>query len=522
MIPGYTVEDVEGSLQNAVKEAQLHLHPEQEPRVFSDSSIRRIQQKAKPEVTTTTVEKGSQNRRRYQAINDAYNAFSRVIVWMVMLKSLGCNILDVLNFNTDKSSHYLNDDTKMILLSALGITAELDALHRNPTTTKTGKEEKARGYAYTPINNVQGENLAWTTHITDHAFNVDGEVKTYKLDDTRYLQTIPTGPKPSSSETIAFQQPEVRVRVPPADTVTVTLATVARETNDQLPEDNVRVDTSVALSHAEIEQEKLDDLLRDKFGAQEADQYIRLIYIPVMEARRKKCILDDYHTDNFATVPLTQISSGFSHMGFMSQEDLVREAGVEAKEKLAHYRILATIDGERNGNNCLKRLYEEQSPSPMVLALEEDHADNLPETVDLVGSDSDVMIPLVAASDMAVSQPEVTVPFDNLLVWKSKMQLLNADFMKHSGSCSKIEQLQDVIRGGFMTCHQFLNSPMFQNFNTEVRVHIVYPGHNHLSLKFIIYRRRPYQPTCPLSINCFKMYRLPHCGHSNEHFKYKN
>jgi hypothetical protein len=47
LITGYTVEEVEGSLQvqKAVKEAQIHLHPEQEPRVFSDSSIRRIEKK---------------------------------------------------------------------------------------------------------------------------------------------------------------------------------------------------------------------------------------------------------------------------------------------------------------------------------------------------------------------------------------------------------------------------------------------------------------------------------------------
>jgi hypothetical protein len=186
---------VEGSFQNEVMIAQNFLNPNREPIVFSDSSYRKLEMKTK-QATITTSDKGCQNRRRYQAMNDPYNAIARVIVWMSLIQNLGHNVDDRLHFNTDKSSHYLDAVIKTILLSAIGVKEELADRHRNVTSTKSGKEEKNRGFAYTPITNTAGETLAWTTHITDHSFNSDGCVKTYKLDDKRYLQTIPTGPKP--------------------------------------------------------------------------------------------------------------------------------------------------------------------------------------------------------------------------------------------------------------------------------------------------------------------------------------
>lgn len=192
IVPGYVVADIEGSFRHEVKVAQQHLNPKAVPRVFGETSYWKMEKLTK-EVTKTT-DKSDQNGRRFQAMNDAYNAIARVIMWKVMTKSLGCNILDALHFSTDKSSHYMNAPTKQILLSAIGIKEELHDRHRTVTATKTGKEEKARGFAYTPVTAALGIVHAWTTHITDHCFNHHEEVRTYKLTDRRYLQTIPTGP----------------------------------------------------------------------------------------------------------------------------------------------------------------------------------------------------------------------------------------------------------------------------------------------------------------------------------------
>jgi hypothetical protein len=61
----------------------------------------------------------------------------------------------------------------------------------NPTTTGA-KAHKRRGISYTPLTSLSGQLVCWTTHIKDHAFNVDGKVMTYRLSKTEFLQTIPT------------------------------------------------------------------------------------------------------------------------------------------------------------------------------------------------------------------------------------------------------------------------------------------------------------------------------------------
>ena len=95
-------------------------------------------------------------------------------------------------FNTDKSSSLFNEEVKMVVLSSFGIKKELGDHNRNVTATSTGKEEKKRGVAYSVMTSCAGKLISVCTHIKDHAFNIDGCVKTYKLGDTDYLQTIPT------------------------------------------------------------------------------------------------------------------------------------------------------------------------------------------------------------------------------------------------------------------------------------------------------------------------------------------
>ena len=482
---------MEGSFQNEVKKAQQFLKPNQEPHTFSDSSYRKLEKMTK-EATVTTTDKGCQNKRRYQAMNDHYNAISRVIVWMSMLENLGHNIDDRLHFNTDKSSHYLNATSKLTLLSAIGVKKELAERHRNVTATKTGKEEKNRGFAYTPITNTAGETLAWTTHITDHSFNSDGCVKTYKLDEKRYLQTIPTGPAPTTISALSTQSPPNTDVVPSLSELSfdANRSFVEHTAVDELPElvdiddENENNDNIANLeqpilvvekSPDQIEEERLELELMNKFGAQEADQYIKLIYIPVMLERRRKAILEDFFTTNFATTPLNSLSiSTSSFMGFIDQNSLEKEAKIKELEQSSRYRILATIDGERNGNNTLKRLYNEQPPDKQVTTVSDipvESAATISESTDcsiipdsiLNGS----LLDLQTGADDDADNFLIGSDSD-LTVFESKMAQLNIEFMKHGASCSKIEQISDIIEGGFMTMHQFFNGPMFRKFNMEV------------------------------------------------------
>lgn len=391
-------------------------------------------------------------------MNDPYNAIARAIVWMSLIENLGHNVDNRLHFNTDKSSHYLNAATNTTLLAAIGVKTELADRHRNVTATKSGKEEKNRGFAYTPITNAAGETLAWTTHITDHTFNSDGCVKTYRLDDRRYLQTIPTGPKPIAQ---AGSGTDV------ADTCTIG---EMQEAEGEITGSDVTHDTVAIIvekSAEEIVEEQLALELMNKFAAQEAEQYINVIYIPVMLQRRKKAMLEDYYTDHFATVPLTASSATLPNMGYMDEASLEMEANIQELAQTSRYRILGTIDGERNGNNTLKRLYKEQ---PVVTVSQSSASESAATSTSSEASVLPLPISEHNSSDPG-PQTDNQDPSDidrDLSVCPSKTASLNMDFMKHGASCSKIEQIQDVIRGGFMTMHQFFNGPMFKKFNMEV------------------------------------------------------
>ena len=273
--------DVPNSFQHEVKAKQLILNPTVVPRKLSDSSLRKLE-KATKESTKTTTDNGSQNRRRYQALNDAYNSISRIVMTEVLLRTVG-NVIDPrLMFNTDSSSHFLNADAEMTLLTSPGVVDDLNNQNRNPTKTKTGKEDQRRSICYTPIINNAGEICAMTTNIKDHSFNGDGKVKTYKVSDKVYIQTIPTGPKPSTS----VNYPEIEV-------------------DDDVHDENDIVEMAAGQADAELYEESL----LNNFARQAAYQYLNGVYLPVMLERRRKAIREDDYTKKGATLPISVSSS---------------------------------------------------------------------------------------------------------------------------------------------------------------------------------------------------------------------
>lgn len=85
-LPGYKASTVANSFQNQVLKSQKTILGAAGAELrgeYSDSTIRKIE-KATKVPTITDSDKGCQNRRRYQAMNDPYNAFSRVIVYMLV------------------------------------------------------------------------------------------------------------------------------------------------------------------------------------------------------------------------------------------------------------------------------------------------------------------------------------------------------------------------------------------------------------------------------------------------------
>jgi hypothetical protein len=101
----------------------------------------------------------------------------------------------------------------------------------------------------------------------------------------------------------------------------------------------------------------------------------------------------------------------------------------------------------------------------------------------------------------------------NFNIWRSKISQCNIEIMKHGASCSTIEQVQDVIRGGFMTCHQFFNSSMFKNFDISVtkkiKVSLIKLLTNQLiNFSYQIHRKLHSQYTCQLLILFYVMYQL--------------
>ena len=66
-------------------------------------------------------------------------------------------------------------------------------------------------------------------------------------------------------------------------------------------QDNQQGGTTIIATETadELHERLLLEQLQGKFAAQEADQYLRKIYIPVLLAGRKKLILETYYSKNF-------------------------------------------------------------------------------------------------------------------------------------------------------------------------------------------------------------------------------
>jgi hypothetical protein len=377
-------------------------------------------------------------------LNDAYNPISRIVVTEVLLLEVG-NVIDPrLMFNTDSSSHFLNADAEMTLLTSPGVVDDLNNQNRNPTKTKTGKEDQRRSISYTPIINNAGEICAMTTNIKDHSFNGDGKVKTYKVSDKVYIQTIPTGPKPSTS----VNNPEIEV-----------------DYDDDNENDVVEMATGQA--GAELYEEKL----LNNFARQAAYQYLNGIYLPVMVERRRKAIREDDYTKEGATSPIS-VSSSLSSDSSIIRYTVEEEAEFLRLESDPKYAIVGTLDGERNGSIELLRMFEPRTPNITIANTSTAAANtNITETADTdtdtdtdtstTATDTTAIAAAAAVTDIGIIQPRDPGDGGRLPLPK------NLHMMKSGASCSKIEQILDRTRGGFMSMHQFLDGTMYKSFVME-------------------------------------------------------
>jgi len=85
----------------------------------------------------------------------------------------------------------------------------------------------------------------------------------------------------------------------------------------------VELESEAPQTIAEIEEDRIYEALDTKYDAQEADQYIKLIYIPTALALRTIAIIDDHHIAHFATTAMTASSMNLantSSMGYMDAQ----------------------------------------------------------------------------------------------------------------------------------------------------------------------------------------------------------
>ena len=119
-IPGYDPSVIPGTFTNDVRLAQIATRPEKVPRLFSPSSLLKLE-KLTRERTVTNTDTGTQNARRQQAWLDPYNFLALVIMLMVLFCDGRPPVDPRLMFNSDKSSSLLNEKIKMTILSSIGL-----------------------------------------------------------------------------------------------------------------------------------------------------------------------------------------------------------------------------------------------------------------------------------------------------------------------------------------------------------------------------------------------------------------
>ena len=198
--------------------------------------------------------------------------------------------------------------------------------------------------------------------------------------------------------------------------------------------------------------------MKNDYGKQEADQYIESIYLPVMVNRRVNVILDDYYNEQLLANLVLEGNLNDEFMGFGSKAELCLAAGVEERKLLPKNMILGTIDGERNGSNTLKRLYRNESI----------HINKYNQSSSSSSSSSPSSATLLDDVEAAAVMLEEEDPAECFEKWQEKISHSNIEIMKHSASCSKIEQHGDVVRSGFMGIHQFLNGDQVKHFDYDV------------------------------------------------------
>jgi hypothetical protein len=375
------------------------------------------------EATKTTTDKGQQNTRRHQAMNDPYNYFALVIMLMVVY-SKG-DIDPRLSFNTDKSSSLLNDDTNMVILTAFGVKDELSEMNRNVTTTKQNKaEHKRRGISYSALSSSDGNLSSFTIHIKDTGFNNDGKVTTYELKPGKlFLQTLPVSTKYSAGLSLSSS------------------------------EHSPLIDNDVADDAGDEDDE--DDTETLTYAEQEALQYITQVVIPVMEKCRTEAIEMDLRAKNPQGIG--------SEVDQMSTEDHITLVSELAKTK--KYRMLLTMDGEREH---VKVVHKILGTEKVILRSNLDFPDELVvgENIDdRTGSASTLkrsfeLMNTLSAHSIDQEQAEEV----HKEMWRQRILNLNTEFLKLSASCSKTLQPSDVM-SGFLNIHQFLNGAQFRKFD---------------------------------------------------------
>jgi hypothetical protein len=111
--------EVEGSFQKRLKDAQVALSHKTVPRTVSESAMRSIEKRVF-EATPLKGDKSGQNERRYQAINDAYNAIALGIIYLFIQMLLGRPVNPELHFNTDLSSSLIGKVALQKILTKIG------------------------------------------------------------------------------------------------------------------------------------------------------------------------------------------------------------------------------------------------------------------------------------------------------------------------------------------------------------------------------------------------------------------
>jgi hypothetical protein len=341
------------------------------------------------EATKTTTDKGQQNARRHQAMNDPYNYFAPVIMLMVVY-SKG-DIDPRLSFNTDKSSSVLNDDTNMVILSAFGVKDELDEMNRSVTTTKQNKaKQKRRGISYSALSSSDGNLSSFTIHIKDTGFNNDEKVKTYELKPGKlFLQALPVSTKYSAGLSLSSLE-----HSPLID-------------NDDHDDGDDEDDTDT-LTYAE----------------QEALQYITQVVIPVMEKCRTEAIEMDLRAKNPQGIG-SKVDQG-------STEDHI--ALVSMLAKIQKYRMLLTMDGEREH---IKVVHKILGTEKVILRSNLDVSDELvvgENIYDRTGSTSILkrsFEQMNTPSAHSIDQEQAEEAHKEM--WRQRILNLNTEFLKTFG-----------------------------------------------------------------------------------------